>query len=140
MRALSGMQMAFPLTGAGIPLIAPTVERDHDRSHSAAYTRRHERPGGHRTVCGSRPWETGALKAALGGLEGLVFKGGISENAAEIREVVVRVRDWLRLRLVRQANQRSLARLASTASCASIRRIGTDENRVIARHRRPPLA
>jgi acetate kinase len=39
--------------------------------------------------------ELGSLAAALGGLDALVFTGGIGENAAEIRERVVRDAAWL---------------------------------------------
>jgi len=39
--------------------------------------------------------ELGSLAAALGGLDALVFTGGIGENAAVIRERVVRDAAWL---------------------------------------------
>jgi acetate kinase len=39
--------------------------------------------------------ELGSLAAALGGLDALVFTGGIGENAVAIRERVVRDAAWL---------------------------------------------
>jgi acetate kinase len=39
--------------------------------------------------------ELGSLAAALGGLDALVFTGGIGENAAAIRDRVVRDAAWL---------------------------------------------
>src|SRR5688572_1187746 len=41
--------------------------------------------------------ELGSLAAALGGLDGLVFTGGIGENSAAIRERVCQEAAWLRL-------------------------------------------
>lgn len=39
--------------------------------------------------------EIGALAAVLGGLDALVFTGGVGENAAPIREAVCRCLEWL---------------------------------------------
>jgi acetate kinase len=39
--------------------------------------------------------ELGSLAAALGGVEALVFTGGIGENAAPVREQVVALSHWL---------------------------------------------
>ena len=50
--------------------------------------------------------EVGALVAVLGGLDGLVFTGGIGEHAAEIRDRVCRAFAWLGLVLDPDANER----------------------------------
>jgi acetate kinase len=39
--------------------------------------------------------EIGALTAVLGGLDGIVFTGGVGENAAAIRERVCERLGWL---------------------------------------------
>jgi acetate kinase len=39
--------------------------------------------------------ELGSLTAALGGLDALVFTGGVGENAAQIRAAVCRTAAWL---------------------------------------------
>ncbi len=48
--------------------------------------------------------ELGSMAAALGGLDALVFTGGIGENAAAIRERVCRDARWLGLELDDAAN------------------------------------
>ena len=49
--------------------------------------------------------ELGSLAAALGGLDALVFTGGIGENSAEIRERVCRDAAWLGVVLDEPANR-----------------------------------
>ena len=49
--------------------------------------------------------ELGSLAAALGGLDAIVFTGGIGENSAEIRERVCREARWLGVKLDEQANR-----------------------------------
>jgi acetate kinase len=39
--------------------------------------------------------EIGSLAAALGGLDALVFTGGIGEHAAPVREAILRASAWL---------------------------------------------
>ena len=53
--------------------------------------------------------ELGSLAASLGGLDALVFTGGIGENSAEIRERVCRDAAWLGVVLDEQANQQRRA-------------------------------
>ncbi len=48
--------------------------------------------------------ELGSIAAALGGLDAVVFTGGIGENAAAIRERVCRDAEWLGIRLDAAAN------------------------------------
>jgi acetate kinase len=80
--------------------------------------------------------ELGALAAALGGIDALVFTGGIGENAAPIRARICRDAAWLGVELDSRANA-DAARLVSTPS-SRVRawRLATDEEGVIARHAR----
>jgi acetate kinase len=78
--------------------------------------------------------ELGSLAAALGGLDALVFTGGVGEHAAPIRERVIRDGAWLGLELDGQRNRRHGPRITTDASRASAWVIPTDEERVIARH------
>ena len=48
----------------------------------------------------------GSLAAALGGLDGVVFTGGVGENAAAVRSAVCRACEWLGLELDEAANSR----------------------------------
>ncbi|MEM8876587.1 MAG: acetate/propionate family kinase [Pseudomonadota bacterium] len=48
--------------------------------------------------------EIGAIAAEIGGIDGLVFTGGVGENAAFVRQRVVEKLDWLGLTLDEQKN------------------------------------
>lgn len=78
--------------------------------------------------------EAGALAAALGGIDGLVFTAGIGENATAIRERVCHGLAWLGLQLDPTANSRHGPRISTVGSAVSAWVIPTDEERMIARH------
>ena len=80
--------------------------------------------------------ELGSLAAALGGLEALVFTGGIGENAAEIRARVCRDGCWLGVMLDEAANLAGGPRISLPGAAASAWVIPTDENLMVARHAR----
>ena len=71
--------------------------------------------------------ELGSLAAALGGLDALVFTGGIGENEAAIRARVVRDARWLGLDLDEEANARGGPRISRAGSRVSAWVIPTDE-------------
>ena len=83
--------------------------------------------------------ELGSLVAALGGLDGFVFTGGIGEHAAEIRARVCRDGRWLGMILDEAANAKDGPRISSPDSSVSIWVVPTDENLMIARHTRQLL-
>lgn len=78
----------------------------------------------------------GSLVAALGGLDALVFTGGIGEHAQQIRERVCEGARWLGIALDPAANMRGGPRISSAGSAVSAWVIPTDENLMIARHTR----
>jgi acetate kinase len=78
--------------------------------------------------------ELGSMAAALGGIDALVFTGGIGENAAPVRARVCHDAAWLGIQLDEQANERGGPRLSPTGSPASAWVVPTDENLMIARH------
>ncbi len=80
--------------------------------------------------------ELGSLVAALGGIDAMVFTGGIGEHASEIRARVCRQATWLGARLDDAANTTGHPRINSTDSAISILALPTDEEWVIARHTR----
>ncbi|PWT89812.1 MAG: acetate kinase [Blastocatellia bacterium] len=80
--------------------------------------------------------ELGSLAAALGGLEALVFTGGIGEHAAIIRERVCRDAGWLGVELDVTANEQGGPRVSSKSSPVSVWIIPTNEELMIARHTR----
>jgi len=83
--------------------------------------------------------ELGSLAAALGGLDALVFTGGIGENAASIRERVCRSASWLGLDVDEEANSRGGPRISRTDSRVTAWVIPTNEELMIARHTRALL-
>jgi acetate kinase len=78
--------------------------------------------------------ELGSLAAALGGLDALVFTGGIGENAAAIRARVCRDAHWLGLRLDEDANRNGGPRISAVGSPVTAWIVPTDEELTIARH------
>ncbi len=78
--------------------------------------------------------ELGSLAAALGGIDALVFTGGIGERAALIRGRVCRQAAWLGIELDRAANDRDAPRISTDASQVPAWVIPTDEEGMIARH------
>ena len=83
--------------------------------------------------------ELGSLAAALGGLDALVFTGGIGENSAEIRERVCRNAAWLGVVLDKAANQAGGPRISTAASKTAAWVLPTNEELMIARHTRRAL-
>jgi len=75
----------------------------------------------------------GAYAAALGGLDTLVFSGGIGENAAVIRERICAGLEFLGISLDTQRNAANAAVISTDDARATVRVIRTDEELVIAR-------
>jgi acetate kinase len=80
--------------------------------------------------------ELGSLAAALGGLDTLVFTGGIGENAASIRARVCRGASWLGLALDEDANASGGPCISRNESRVSAWVIPTNEELMIALHTR----
>jgi acetate kinase len=78
--------------------------------------------------------DLGSLAAALGGLDALVFTGGIGEHSAEIRARVCREAAWLGVELCEASNAASGPRISAPGSRASAWAIPTNEELTIARH------
>lgn len=84
--------------------------------------------------------EIGSLAAALGGLDALVFTGGIGENAAPIRARVVQDAAWLGLELDESANAAGGPLIARSDSRVSARVVPTNEELMIAMHAKRALS
>src|SRR5262245_38037449 len=83
--------------------------------------------------------DLGSLAAALGGLDAIVFTGGIGEHAPAIRERVCRDAAWLGVEPDALANARGGPRISAPASRVGAWVIPTDEELMIARHTRRVL-
>ena len=78
--------------------------------------------------------ELGSLAAALGGLDTLVFTGGIGEHSPTIRARVCQAAAWLGVAIDDQANVDDSRCISKRTSAVSAWVIPTDEELVIARH------
>jgi acetate kinase len=81
----------------------------------------------------------GSLAVALGGLDALVFTGGIGEHSAPVRAAIGRRLEWLGIELDVVANENSGPRISTPGSRAAAWVIPTNEELVIARHTRRVL-
>jgi acetate kinase len=84
--------------------------------------------------------ELGSLAAALGGLDAIVFTGGIGENSAEIRTRVCRDAAWLGVALDDAANRAGGPRISAAGSKTAAFAVPTNEELMIARHTHQLLA
>jgi acetate kinase len=75
----------------------------------------------------------GALIAVLGGLDLLVFSGGIGEHASVIRARICEAMSFAGIQLDRSLNDADAPRISSTDSRVAVHVIPTDEQMVIAR-------
>jgi acetate kinase len=80
----------------------------------------------------ARKW-VGTLAAALGGLDTLVFAGGIGENAPIIRERICEGLGFVGVALDPGRNAQNASRISSDAASVAVRVIPTDEDLMIAR-------
>jgi acetate kinase len=74
----------------------------------------------------------GAFAAALGGLDTLVFAGGIGENAPPVRARICAGLEFLGIELEEQQNTANAGVISANASRVAVRVIHTDEEWMIA--------
>jgi acetate kinase len=79
----------------------------------------------------SKKW-IGAFAAALGGVDTLVFAGGIGENAPIVRARTCAGLQCLGIELDQRRNTANEAVISATTSRVTVRVMRTDEERVIA--------
>lgn len=82
----------------------------------------------------------GAYAAALGGLDAIVFSGGIGENAHEVRAMICDGLEYLEVVVDASRNSAGESLISTAASRTRVFVIRTDEERVIARTLRDLLA
>jgi acetate kinase len=75
----------------------------------------------------------GAFAAGLGGLDTLVFAGGIGENAPAVRERICDGLGFLGIQLEEKRNATNEGVISAAASRVAVRVIRTDEERMIAK-------
>jgi acetate kinase len=92
------------------------------------------------TFCYHIAKTVGSYAAALGGLDALVFTGGIGEHAATIRARVCESLAWLDLRIDADANAGNATCISAVASAVKVLVIPANEERSVARAVRRILA
>jgi acetate kinase len=80
----------------------------------------------------ARKW-IGAFAAALGGLDTLVFSGGIGERSAVIRREICQELEFLNFVIDEKLNERNASTISVEGSAVTVRVMATDEEIVIAR-------
>src|SRR5215475_6791234 len=82
----------------------------------------------------------GAFAAVLGGIDTLVFTGGIGEQAAPVREETCRGLEHLGIHVDGERNARHEPVITTPGSTCTVRIVRTDEDLMIARHTRASLS
>jgi acetate kinase len=70
----------------------------------------------------------------LGGLDALVFTGGVGEHSHEVRAMICDNLRWLGVELDAQANRLHATVIGTISNRAGVFAVATDEELVIARH------
>ena len=78
--------------------------------------------------------EVAAMAHALGGLEVLVFTGGVGQHAPTVRAAICAPLAWLGVSLDGARNQAGAARISPDGAAVEVRVMAADEERVIAAH------
>lgn len=80
--------------------------------------------------------QAGALAAAIGGLDLLVFTGGIGENSPAIRAQICKKLGFLGIKIDHHKNEKGNERISTRGSGVKVMVLATDEAAMIARHTR----
>ena len=80
--------------------------------------------------------EIASMIVPLGGIDALVFTGGVGENSAWVRAAICDRLQWLGIDLVAENNESSASRISSKRSAVTVCVVPTDEEAVIAEHTR----
>jgi len=102
-----------------------------------------DKPEAHEAVnlfCYRIARELGSLAAAAGGIDALVFTGGIGEHAAEVRRRVCLQSEWLGIRVNPEANARHDVVISAGNSTVDVLVIPTNEEWMMAHHAQTLLA
>jgi len=78
--------------------------------------------------------QVGALTAALGGLDALVFTAGIGENSANVRRRVCESLEWLGITLDPDANEAGAGVISAPGTPTKVLVVRTSEETMIALH------
>ena len=74
----------------------------------------------------------GRLAVTLGGIDALVFTGGIGENSSEIRRRIIKKLAWLNIEIDDEKNRSQSIEIHREQSLADVLVLKTDEEKIIA--------
>lgn len=86
------------------------------------------------SYCHSAAYHAAGLASTLGGVDAIVFTGGIGENAAPIRSGIVGRLEWLDALLATPSGAGNPAQLSAANSRVEIWRVPADEERILVKH------
>ena len=109
------------------------VSGDMRRLHEAAVSNRDARPA-IEMFCYSVRKPVAAMTAVLGGLDMLVFIGGIGENDAQVRTEICSGLSWIGVSLDDALNRTASNPVSDGASRCSVRVFASQQYEQIARH------
>jgi acetate kinase len=78
--------------------------------------------------------EIGGLCAMLGGLDCIVFTGGIGENAVHVRQSILENMEWIGIQIDTEANLANERIISEKGAPVVALVLKTDEERMIAAH------
>jgi acetate kinase len=78
--------------------------------------------------------QTAALAATLGGIDRVIFTGGIGDHASTIRQMIAHRLKWLGAELDEQANASGATTISTRTSSILLERRSTQKELMIARH------
>lgn len=100
------------------------AEEDHDTKAKEALT----------VFCYAAKKSIGALAAAMGGLDMLIFTGGIGEHSSVIRERICGDLSFMGIRISKTANRKMQEVISSKLSRVTVKMMKTDEEQMIFKH------
>ena len=109
------------------------VSGDMRRLHEAAASNRDARLA-IEMFCYSVRKQVAAMIAVLGGLDTLVFTGGIGENDAQVRAEICSGLAWIGISLDESRNRAASNRVSDGVSCCQVLVLASQEDEQIARH------
>ena len=86
------------------------------------------------SFCYSAAYHAGGLVSAMGGLDAIVFTGGIGENAAAVRADIIGRLSWLGVALDPVRNETHAGRLSPEDAEIGVWLVPADEEGVLSRH------
>ena len=117
---------------AGLKAIA---ESDHSMEQLLEEEKSNSRAGEAIAIfCYQAKKQIGALAAASGGLEIIVFTGGIGEHAPRIRQLICKELDFMGIQLDIQLNEKQASVISTAESKVQVYVIPANEEMMIAKH------